>query len=255
VWDGEALAADIDSERGSRCFVHRPGTLIPLLQQEQGEVLTYVNDCLGMPKELIDSAGMVAWAAAHSAWGKVVETYAHPISELNRGRKVSSPFRLVGQYADEETGLCYTWFRYFDPEVGRWCSPDPLGIEGGRDLFGFDGCPANEIDPLGLSTDGTPHPLKPEAKYLGSKKHGIGWKEGPATAKSTGIPQGQWGSKGDLNYAGQQAATLKPGEGGWFSLPPGHGSVVHRPDGTTVPASQFWVRNNGTGTFHGYPAE
>jgi RHS repeat-associated protein len=70
---------------------------------------------------------------------------------------VSSPFRLLGQYEDEETGLCSTRFRYFDPEVGRWCSPDPLGITGGRDLFGFDGSPTHETDPLGLST-GTPHP-------------------------------------------------------------------------------------------------
>jgi hypothetical protein len=36
---------------------------------------------------------------------------------------------------------------------------------------------------------------KPEAKYLGSKKHGLGWKEGPATAKKTGKPQGQWGAE------------------------------------------------------------
>src|SRR3954470_22929658 len=103
-----------------------------------------------MPKELNDPAGMVAWAAAHSAWGKVVETYGNPLSELNRGRKVSSPFRLLGQYADEETGLCYTRFRYFDPEVGRWCSPDPIGIAGGPNLYAFDGSPTSRVDPLGL---------------------------------------------------------------------------------------------------------
>src|SRR5262249_5811143 len=104
----------------------------------------------------IDPAGTVAWAAAHSAWGKVVETYADPISELNRGRQVSSPFRLLGQYADEETGLCYTRYRYFDPEGGRWCSADPLGFFGGADMVGFDGCPTVDVDPLGLST-GSPH--------------------------------------------------------------------------------------------------
>lgn len=65
---------------------------------------------------------------------------------------MSSPFRLLGQYADEETGLCSTRFRYFDPEVARWCSPDPLGIEGGLDQFGFNGSPAVVIDPFGLTT-------------------------------------------------------------------------------------------------------
>jgi RHS repeat-associated protein len=152
VWDGGALAADIDSERGVRCFVHEPGTLVPLFQQERGEVFTYVNDHLGMPKELIDLAGRVAWAAAHSAWGRVVETHADRSSELSRGRKVESPFRLLGQVADEETGLCWTRFRCFDPEVGRWCSPDPLGWVGGSNLFGFDGVPTADVDPLGLNS-------------------------------------------------------------------------------------------------------
>jgi RHS repeat-associated protein len=65
---------------------------------------------------------------------------------------VESPFRLLGQYADDETGLCYTRFRFFDPETGGWCSPDPLGIRGGPGLFRFDGSPTNQIDPLGLSS-------------------------------------------------------------------------------------------------------
>jgi hypothetical protein len=74
-------------------------------------------------------------------------------------------------------------------------------------------------------------------------------------ASKEGIPQGRWGSVADLDYAGQQAGKLKPGEGAWFDFQPGHSSVVYRPNGTTVSATRFWVRNNGTGTFHGYPAE
>ena len=161
LWDGDSIAADIDATRGARCFVHAPGTAVPLLQAERGEVLTYVNDHLGTPRELIDPAGKIAWSAAHSAWGRVEESYADPASELGRKRKVDSPFRLVGQYADEETGLCHTRYRYFDPEVGRWCSPDPLGIAGGRDLFAFDGSPTTGMDPLGLT--GSPHPPHPTA--------------------------------------------------------------------------------------------
>lgn len=157
LWDGDSIAADLDTTRGARCFVHAPGTVLPLLQAERGEVFTYVNDHLGTPRELIDPAGRIAWSAAHSAWGRVQETYADPASELGRRQKIDSPFRLVGQYADDETGLCHTRYRYFDPEVGRWCSPDPLGIAGGRNLFSFDGSPTTGIDPLGLTT-GTPHP-------------------------------------------------------------------------------------------------
>lgn len=94
--------------------------------------------------------------------------------------------------------------------------------------------------------------LKPEAKYLKSGKHGINWKEGSSLANK-GKPQGQWGSKADLDFAGSKASTLKAGEGSYFELPAGHTSKVHMPNGTTMPATHIWIRNNGTGTFHGYP--
>ncbi|MCW3161388.1 SpvB/TcaC N-terminal domain-containing protein [Chryseobacterium oryctis] len=96
--------------------------------------------------------------------------------------------------------------------------------------------------------------LRPEAGYQGSGKHGIKWKEGGAEAKKTGIPQGQWGSQEDLDFAGQKASELKPREGAEFELPADTKSVVHMPDGSTKKATHIWVRNNGNGkTFHGYP--
>jgi RHS repeat-associated protein len=190
LWDGDVLAADIDLRAaeeaqakaaeepasapgrrswkprtpieelgwtpGMRVFVHEPGTFVPMLQAEQGAVFTYVNDHLGMPKELIDQDGRVAWAAIHSAWGRVAEVWRDPKAKL----RVESPFRLLGQYTDEETKLCYTRFRYFDAGVGRWCSPDPRRVFGGTNLFGWNGNIVGESDPLGLSTDptaGTPY--------------------------------------------------------------------------------------------------
>ncbi len=151
LWDGDVLCAefhhDVTAETPAvRIHVHEPGTFVPLLQVEDGQVFTVVGDHLGMPKELIDQGGRVAWAAAHSAWGKVVE-----VRRDEGTAKVSSPFRLLGQYHDEETGLCYTRFRYFDADAGRWCSPDPLGVVGGTNLAAFDGAPGVEVDPLGLA--------------------------------------------------------------------------------------------------------
>jgi RHS repeat-associated protein len=152
LWDEDELAADTEDTHRMRVFVHEPGTFVPVLQAEQGEVFSVVNDHLGTPKELIDEEGRVAWSAAHSAWGKVVEEFRDPLAR--RKRAVESPFRLLGQYADEETGLCYTRFRYFDAEAGRWCSPDPLEIDGGLNLSGFDGAPTSDVDPLGLKCRG-----------------------------------------------------------------------------------------------------
>jgi RHS repeat-associated protein len=150
VWDGNTLAAEIRSEDrgGDRTFVHEPGTFVPMLQKERGEVLSVVTDHLGMPKELVDEKGRIAWAAAHSAWGGVVETHSDPRAKQG----IESPFRLLGQVWDADVGLGSTRFRWFDVECGRWLSPDPLGFEGGRNLQAFDGAPSVDVDPWGLTT-------------------------------------------------------------------------------------------------------
>jgi RHS repeat-associated protein len=151
LWDGNALAQEVDTERGKRVFVHEPGTIVPLLQQEQGEVFTYVNDHLGTPRELLDQAGVVVWAGTHSAWGVIGESWSP-----ERGKHVETPFRLLGQYHDDETELCCTRYRYFDPRVGRWLSADPLGVAGGPNVFAFAGSPTVDTDPLGLCATGKP---------------------------------------------------------------------------------------------------
>jgi RHS repeat-associated protein len=157
VWDGPVLAMDIDRAAGARVFVHRLGSFVPLLQQERGEVFLYVADRLGTPRELLTPDGLVAWSAAYGAWGNVVAEYADPSARARYGGAVSSPFRLLGQIADDELGLCFTRYRLFDPAVGRWLSPDPIGLRGGLNLYAFGGPPSLYVDPWGLTTK-KPHP-------------------------------------------------------------------------------------------------
>src|SRR5262249_163287 len=87
----------------------------------------------------------------------VVETHADAGVTERFGRRVDSPFRLLGQVADDEVGLCFTLFRCFDPELGRWISADPLGMAGGANLFGLHGRPVVVVDTLGLSVSGGQH--------------------------------------------------------------------------------------------------
>ncbi len=171
IWHHDQLCAELSRERGVRVFVHHPNGGAPLLHVEKGEVFHVVTDQVGKPRELIDGAGKVAWAARHDAWGRVVDERWDTQGEQNRGYRVRSPFRLLGQYEDEETGLGHTRYRAFDAEVGRWLSPDPLGVRGGMNLNGFDGAPTFEIDPLGLSTGGgNPHNHPPWTNPDGSIK-------------------------------------------------------------------------------------
>nr|WP_183042750.1 hypothetical protein [Pectobacterium parmentieri] len=114
------------------------------------------------------------------------------------------------------------------------------------------------VDPLGLNCGS----LKPENGYLRGKPHGIKWTQNDAINRSikqsqkTGrppLPQGKWGNKADLEYAGQQAGTLKQGEMKDFPINSNHKSVVFNPDGTVDIPDMIRVRNNGNGTFHGFP--
>jgi RHS repeat-associated protein len=162
LWDGEVLAWELDSEKGPRTFVHEPGSFEPILQQQGGETYLCVNDHLGMPKELIDGEGNLAWAAAHGAYGAVIATEGPGEVEVDGGfvsggPRVESPFRLLGQVHDEDAELSWTRFRCFDADTGTWISTDPLEMMGGFNLYAVDGSPTSVSDPLGLSTVGSPH--------------------------------------------------------------------------------------------------
>ena len=43
--------------------------------------------------------------------------------------------RFSSEYFDTETGLVYYNYRYFSPDLGRWASRDPIGEEGGNNLY------------------------------------------------------------------------------------------------------------------------
>ncbi len=51
--------------------------------------------------------------------------------------QVSNPLRFPGQYQDDETGLHYNWYRYYDNSIGRYVTRDPIGLGGGLNTFGY----------------------------------------------------------------------------------------------------------------------
>lgn len=146
VWQGLSLAAEIDSERGTRTFVHGPGSFLPLLQEEpDGRVHLLVCDPVGTPLALFDPEGACAWRSRMTVWGAPLE-----VPRPSSGSLLDTPFRLLGQIADPDTGLCFTRYRFFEPETARWLSPDPIGLKGGPNAAAWNGSPVMHADPLGL---------------------------------------------------------------------------------------------------------
>ena len=61
--------------------------------------------------------------------------------------------RFPGQYADDEAGNFYNYFRSYDPKIrGGYIQPDPIGLAGGwnRGVY-VEGNPLSYSDPLGLN--------------------------------------------------------------------------------------------------------
>jgi len=104
-------------------------------------VYYYHNDHLGTPQILTDENQTIVWKALYTPFGiteVLIET-------------VENPFRFPGQYYDQETGLHYNYFRDYKPDIGRYLTPDPIGLEGGINLFVYVGNnPVNYTDPMGL---------------------------------------------------------------------------------------------------------
>jgi RHS repeat-associated protein len=92
---------------------------------------------------VVSEDGRLGWSQRLDDWGN---------PERLEGRADSRvAFRFPGQYADEETGLYYNRFRYYDPVACQYLSPDPVGLEGGANLYAYCPNPINWLDPFGLS--------------------------------------------------------------------------------------------------------
>lgn len=86
---------------------------------------------------------------------------------------VARRYRYTGMERDEESGLAYHSARYYLPWLGRWLSTDPIGIEGGINLFCYcKNDPLSFIDKNGKwptwdeIKDGLIEGAMPSAPYL-----------------------------------------------------------------------------------------
>ncbi|MCP3889396.1 MAG: hypothetical protein GY702_11070 [Desulfobulbaceae bacterium] len=113
--------------------------------KEGSEYYFYHNDHLGTPQKLTAVNGAVVWSALYTAFG---EAQVIPASS------VENCLRFAGQYYDDESGLHYNYFRFYDPMIGRYLKADPIGLDGGINLYAYVQCnPLSWGDPWGLKID------------------------------------------------------------------------------------------------------
>ena len=110
-----------------------------------------IKDHLGSVQYLVDSTGSIKEQYRYDAWGnvRIMNANSQTISVSAYGNRVL----FHGGAYSAATGLYQFRARWYSPELGRWLSPDPIGLEGGLNLYEF--CannPVNFRDPSGLST-------------------------------------------------------------------------------------------------------
>jgi RHS repeat-associated protein len=101
----------------------------------------YHADNLGTSQRLTDKEGEQVWTMRSEAFGET--TIPATVTTENN-------LRFPGQYYDSETGRHYNWNRDYDPTIGKYIQSDPIGLEGGINIYGYAASnPVIFIDPEG----------------------------------------------------------------------------------------------------------
>jgi RHS repeat-associated protein len=142
-WNGDVVIHERHNGDQPTAWLMERGSFAPLAKIQNGALFAIINDRLGTPNEMLDDSGKLVWAASFAAWGRVDRIRASlPENDC--------PIRFQGQWFDEESGLHYNRFRYYDPTCGRFIQQDPVKLLGAPNFYSYPN-PVNSIDPWGLS--------------------------------------------------------------------------------------------------------
>ncbi len=135
---------EIAPTMGSRTVVDRPLAVVDAVNTAS-PVTWYVHaDHLHRPIRMTDAAKASVWTAVWAPWGA-----PHSITG-----SATLNARFPGQWFQMEAGLHYNWHRSYDPSLGRYTQPDPLGFVDGPSLMAYvKSNPIRSTDQRGLTAD------------------------------------------------------------------------------------------------------
>jgi RHS repeat-associated protein len=136
----------------------------PLSMLRGGTPSYYEQDGLSSVTSLSSSAGTLVNTYTYDSFGKLT---------ASTGTLVN-PFQYTGRELDPETGLYEYRARYYDQNVGRFKSEDPIGFKGGVNFYRYVGNNAtNRTDPDGMAFKDCASALEELAKaqFLASERY------------------------------------------------------------------------------------
>jgi RHS repeat-associated protein len=140
IYDGIVPVVELDSG-GSVTATNTFGASGLVSRREGSTSVFYSLDSEGNVAQRSDDTGSVISNHLFSAYGSVLSG------------SLSDPFGYkaqFGYYTDNETGLQLLTHRYYDSFSGRFLTSDPIGYEGGINLYAYvANNPINLTDPIG----------------------------------------------------------------------------------------------------------
>jgi len=90
----------------------------------------------------------------HGDWEwTIAETKTYDVfgNTINQTGNSAGNLGFQSKYFDNESGMYYYYNRYYKPDLGRFLNEDPIGLNGGLNMFAFvNNNPINYTDPYGL---------------------------------------------------------------------------------------------------------
>ena len=236
IWAGSQMVTEeYHSGPGAspltRDYIYLPDSQVPVGFREGGQLYWMQADVRGAITHVFDPKGQLAWHGSYSAFGSLTVHTA----------QISQPWRLMGQYEDEETGLYYNLARYYCPWLTTYMSLDPLWIDYNQSTYSYcQNNPYNLVDPLGLEGN-----------------ESTGWSLGSMVRKTAGFAANM-----GISIAGEVAGAAVGGQAGaaaglaiGFMLGGPVGALIGAVIGEAVGLYVGAVVGSGVGSFVGSIAE
>jgi RHS repeat-associated protein len=151
-WDEDRLAAERFPDGRLRLYIYpNEDALVPFMwldyaneqaAPESGVAFYLFTAPTGMPLRVEDATGKEVWKA------EGLDPYGSPAPNAPM---CPTRLRFAGHFHDEDLDLFYNRFRDYDPCLGRYLQPDPLGHAGGTNLFAYSSNPLAFVDLRGLT--------------------------------------------------------------------------------------------------------
>jgi RHS repeat-associated protein len=154
TYDGEDVILDQNSDGTSVTYLNGAGIDNKLRQTVNGQAQYFLSDHLGSTNALTDATGTVISSTSYDSFGNASNA------------SFPTRYQFTGREFDNFTGLQYSRARFYDANLGRFISEDPIGFRGGDiNIYGYvKNRPLRRKDPKGLDDgDMNPNPFNNNA--------------------------------------------------------------------------------------------